>query len=348
NFTSHFCENDSVFFTQQSSVPVFTNDSLVSWNWTFDAIGSASGETSSYVFDVFGDHEVVLQVSTNNGCIATDTQTVAINPLPIAVIAADQIEGCQILPVQFWSESTIEPGYHLASWAWTFGDGTDTTFAQHPGHDFLGALAGDTSTYYYDVSLTVTSSDGCIASVLEPQLITVHAIPSALFEVNHLVTDLNDPLFVFTDMSSEDVIDWDWDFGDLGFSYDQHPQHIYEDTGYYPVMLTVATINGCTSMIRTSVLINPIFTFYIPNSFTPNGDGINEEFFGEGIGINEYNMYVYDRWGEEIFVSNDYDLHWDGTYRGKQVEQGVYIYKFNVIDWQNHQHVYTDGVTLHR
>ena len=321
---------------------------LVSWDWSFDAIGPASGETSSYVFNVFGDHEVILEVSTNNGCVDIDTQNVHINPLPVAIIAGNLFEGCQILPVQFWSESTIEPGYNLASWAWTFGDGTDTAFAQHPGHDFLGALDGDTSTFYYDVSLTVTSSDGCVASVLEPQLITVHANPTALFEANHLVTDLNNPRFLFTDLSSENVVDWDWDFGDGDFSYDQDPQHIYGDTGYYPVTLAVSTINGCIDMIRTNVLINPIFTFYIPNSFTPDGDGINDEFFGKGIGIKEYNMYVYDRWGEEIFYSNEYDWHWNGTFKGKQVEQGVYVYRFHIIDWQNHSHNYTDGVTLHR
>ena len=348
SFTSLFCENDSVFFTDQSSVPIFTNDELISWDWTFDSIGSASGQTSNYTFSQFGDHQVILTIETNNGCIGTDTQTVAINPLPVAIINANIFEGCQILPVQFTSLSTIEPGYYIAGWEWNFGDGSDPVFDQHPGHDFMGAEPGDTSSVLYDISLTVTSSDGCVSSITMPEYITVHANPTALYEANFYVTDLNDPIFNFTDLSSENVVDWDWDFGDGNYSYDQNPQHTYADTGTYPIMLTVTTINGCSAFIRDDVRVNPVFTFYIPNSFTPNGDGVNDFFFGQGMGYKEYNMMVYNRWGEEIFESHDDEYHWDGSFKGQQVEQSVYVYKFIIYDWQNHQHIFTDGVTLHR
>jgi PKD repeat protein len=261
NFTSHFCENDSVFFTENSAVPLFTNDSLITWNWTFDAVGSAVGPTSSYLYTAFGDHEVILEVVTNNGCVGTDTQNVHINPLPNVVIGADQFEGCQVLPVQFWSESSIEPGYYLDSWAWTFGDGTDTTFAQHPGHDFLGAANGDTSTIHYDVSLTVTSADGCVATLTENQLITVHANPTALYEANFYVTDLADPVFHFTDQSSDNSVEWYWEFGDGNYSDEQNPSHTYADTGTYLVTLLVTTVNGCTDLARYTVVVNPFFTF---------------------------------------------------------------------------------------
>ena len=348
NFTSHFCENDSVFFMNQSSVPLFTNDTLASWVWSFDAIDSAFGQTSNYVFTEFGDHEVVLDVVTNNGCMGSDTQTVHINPLPNVVIAADQFEGCQVLPVQFWSESTIQPGYYLDSWAWTFGDGTDTLYAQHPGHDFLGAEPGDTSTIYYDVSLTVTSSDGCVTTLSEAELITVYANPTALYEANFYYTDLNDPLFHFTNQSSEDVIEWYWEFGDFDYTDEENPSHTYADTGSYEVSLLVTTINGCTDFIDYTVRVNPVFVFYIPNSFTPNGNDLNEFFFGQGQGYIEYNMMIYDRWGEEIFESHDDQFHWDGSYKGNQVQQDVYVYRFEIIDWMNHQHIYTGTVTLHR
>jgi gliding motility-associated-like protein len=348
SFTSHFCEHDSVFFTDQSFVSVFTNDELISWNWTFDTTGSASGQLSDYIYEEFGAHEVILEVVTNNGCVGMDTQIVDINPLPEVVIDANIFEGCQPLPVQFTSLTTIEEGYHITGWEWTFGDGSGPVYDQHPGHDFMGSEPGDTSSITYDISLTVTSADGCVATVTEEELILVHANPTALFEVNHLVSDLDDPKFIFTDLSSENVVDWDWDFGDGDFSYDQNPQHIYQDTGTYPVMLIVTTINGCMAAIRTTVRVDPVFTFYIPNSFTPNGDGINDYFFGQGEGYNEYNMMVYNRWGEEIFKSNNDEYHWDGSFKGQQVEQSVYVYKFVIYDWQGLLHIFTDGVTLHR
>jgi gliding motility-associated-like protein len=348
NFTSHFCENDSVFFVDQSSVPLSTNDTLSSWSWSFDAVDSAFGQTSNYVFTEFGDHVIILNVATNNGCMGSDTQTVRINPLPNVVIEADQFEGCQVLPVQFWSESTIQPGYYLDSWAWTFGDGSDTLYAQHPGHDFLGAEPGDTSTIYYDVSLTVTSSDGCVATLSEDELITVYANPTALYETNFYNTDLNDPLFHFTNQSSEDVIEWYWEFGDGDYTDEENPRHTYADTGSYEVTLLVTTINGCTDFIDYTVRVNPVFVFYIPNSFTPNGNDLNEFFFGQGQGYIEYNMMIYDRWGEEIFESHHDQFHWDGSYKGNQVQQDIYVYRFEIIDWMNHQHIYTGTVTLHR
>jgi gliding motility-associated-like protein len=347
-FESHFCEEDSVYFFDQSSIVQSTNDEIVDWNWTFASFGSSTTPSPTFVFDEFGEYEIALLVTSNNGCVDADTQTVQINPLPNPVIAADQFEGCQILPVQFWSESTIEPGYYLDRWAWTFGDGTDTVFAQNPGHDFMGAADGDTSTVYYDISLTVISADGCVATVTEPQLIIVHTNPTALYEANFYDTDLNDPVFHFTDQSSENVVDWYWEFGDSEYSTETNPSHTYQDTGTYIVSLEVTTANGCTDYVRYTVVVNPVFTFYIPNSFTPDGDGINDFFFGLGQGYKEYNMMIYDRWGEEIFESHDDQYHWDGSYKGRQVQQDTYVYRFVIYDWQNHQHIYTDGVTLHR
>lgn len=105
---------------------------------------------------------------------------------------------------------------------------------------------------------------------------------------------------------------------------------------------------GCKDTIAAKVEIEPIFTFYIPNAFTPDADGVNEEFFGDGEGFTTYTMTIYNRWGEQIFFSNDPDKKWDGTHMGKQVEQGVYIYYFYVLDWNNNDHEYRGHVTLMR
>ena len=75
---------------------------------------------------------------------------------------------------------------------------------------------------------------------------------------------------------------------------------------------------------------------------------MNEEFFGQGEGIKSYSMYVYDRWGELIFVSNDEAHRWDGTFKGKQVQKGVYIYYFYLLDWRNDDHEYRGHVNLIR
>ena len=94
--------------------------------------------------------------------------------------------------------------------------------------------------------------------------------------------------------------------------------------------------------------VEPVFTFYIPNSFTPDANGINDQFFGQGEGYTEYSMWIYDRWGELVFESHDDEFHWDGSYKNKQVQEGVYSYRFYVLDWQGHDHKYQGHVTLHR
>jgi gliding motility-associated-like protein len=96
------------------------------------------------------------------------------------------------------------------------------------------------------------------------------------------------------------------------------------------------------------VKVDPVFTFYVPNSFTPDANGINDEFFGQGEGFDFYSMFVYDRWGELIFYSEDADHHWDGTYKGEQAQMGTYAYRFYLLDWQGHDHEYKGHVTLHR
>jgi gliding motility-associated-like protein len=96
------------------------------------------------------------------------------------------------------------------------------------------------------------------------------------------------------------------------------------------------------------VVIEPAITLYIPNAFTPNEDGNNETFFGHGVGIQEYEMWIYDRWGENIFYSAKMENAWDGTYKGAPVEAGLYIYKFYVLDVTGQDHSYTGGVQLLR
>ncbi len=90
----------------------------------------------------------------------------------------------------------------------------------------------------------------------------------------------------------------------------------------------------------------PLFTFYIPNAFTPNGDGINDEFFGKGESIVEYDMWIFDRWGAIIFHGKDLNEKWDGKANGENVQQDVYIWKVRFTDINNKKHDYIGTVTL--
>ena len=94
--------------------------------------------------------------------------------------------------------------------------------------------------------------------------------------------------------------------------------------------------------------IEPDWAFFVPNVFSPNGDGINDKFQGYGFGLLEYEMFVFDRWGNQIFKTTDYNYPWDG--RAKKVEnvaqQDVYVYLINIKDVKNVDHSYRGIVTL--
>ena len=128
----------------------------------------------------------------------------------------------------------------------------------------------------------------------------------------------------------------------------QNPSHTYGLEGTYCVVLSVISPNGCVDTTKVCVVIDPEFTFYIPNAFSPNGDGINDEFFGKGDYINSFEMDIFDRWGNLIFFSDDINKHWDGkANHGSDVaQQDVYVYVVKITDQKNLKHKYTGTVTI--
>ena len=156
--------------------------------------------------------------------------------------------------------------------------------------------------------------------------------------------------FPYVDFIDESfgATEWHWDFADGGQSFEQNPTHEYTEAGTYQVIQTVNNDYGCDDVYSQRVIVRPAITLYIPNAFTPNNDGKNDFFAGDGVGIVEYQMWIYNRWGENIFYSATMDLGWDGTYKGAPVEAGMYVYKFYVVDVDGQDHEYTGGVQLLR
>ena len=106
--------------------------------------------------------------------------------------------------------------------------------------------------------------------------------------------------------------------------------------------------DGCTSSVTSPVEIGPEFTFYIPNCVTPNGDGVNDFFFGDGIGIVDYDIWIFDRWGNEIFHGSYLYDKWDGRANGGAdiAQQDVYVWKVKLTDVFNRKHSYIGTVTI--
>lgn len=130
-------------------------------------------------------------------------------------------------------------------------------------------------------------------------------------------------------------IRYEWDFGDATMAMTQGPTHLYADTGTYTVKLVVSK-NCCkdTATVSVSVKYCEDNAYYLPSAFSPNDDGINDQFQVFGKRIKTLHLAVYDRWGERIFESKDPALGWDGRFKGKKMDNGVYAYTV-AVGFQN-------------
>ena len=341
------CLEDTIFFTDESTISPVTDDVITDWLWDLNDGAFITSQNGFHIYQNPSLYNVELTVTTNHACTDDVTKTVEIYPLPNVDFTSSPYEGCQPLQVQFIDESSIPAPYSLSSWEWNLG--VDSSIASSPNPSFLYNPEIDPlGISQFSIWLKVTSTNGCVSEILRPNFITVYPKPDALFSVDEDVKDIIKPEFIFTDLSSENVTVWDWDFGDGSSSIDQNPIHTYGDTGIYPIILTVETQYGCLDTVKYQVKVEPIFTFYIPNSFTPDANRVNDLFYGQGEGYVTYEMHIYDRWGEHLFESNSDEFHWDGTYKGQQVQQGTYVYYFYLVDWQGHDHKYTGHFSLHR
>ncbi len=127
---------------------------------------------------------------------------------------------------------------------------------------------------------------------------------------------------------SQRAVTWDWFFNDTDSSYMQEPLYLFSDTGFHEVQLIVTDIYGCKDSLVQLIDIAPLKTYFLPNAFTPNYDGINDTFKGVGIfdGIRQFNLKIWDRYGGLIFQTTDPEMGWNGRFMnsGKSFPAGVY------------------------
>lgn len=312
------CLNETTEFTNSSTIA--GSDTISSYAWTFGSGQSASVENPTNLYAADGTYNVQLITTSNNGCKDTATSTVIVHPLPQINFSNDPVGGCVPIDINFTDASTITSGT-IVAWNWT-ASGSGQSSNQNPSFTY-------TSAGTYDVSLTVTSDQGCTSSQTSVDKVTIWPLPSANFLHEPVSPDIIYPEFEFEDVSV-DAEAWEWDFGDHSEgSTEQDPVHLYPDTGTYEVTLIVFNEFGCSDTTTEEVTVRPAFIIYIPTAFTPDGDGLNDTFKPKGFGFREYEMRIYSRWGHQLFVTSDPEVGWDGTYphTGEPVMDGMYVYR---------------------
>ncbi len=265
-------------------------------------------------------------VTMTDGCetpAITSCTSLEILHTPPLEITADTVFGCAPFAVRF--NLTDTTGHASVLW--------------DPG---LGAIADDSTEVVYlypvagnfTVSVEVTWPNSCVTDTSLIAMVRVISVPIADFTWNPNPASILEPEVHLQDLSLPNVIDWQWDFGQQGTSTDQDPVVTFPNDigGSYPVQLVVTNELGCTDTIRSVIDVLDDFLVFVPNAFTPNAEGPNETFFvtGNDISSEEYQLLVFDRWGNELFSSTDPNEAWDGTSGGELLPQGLYVWKLKI------------------
>jgi gliding motility-associated-like protein len=165
----------------------------------------------------------------------------------------------------------------------------------------------------------------------------VNPNPEAIATADPYLTTLDTPEIAFFNLSESDstIVNYTWDFGDGSPTVgDENPTHIFQTAGDYDVQLIVVTTNGCESDTTIQVGLTEFVKMFFPNAFSPNGDGLNDVFEIKGTPIADFNLYIYDRWGGQIFSSHDFEVKWEGNnMSGDPVPAGVYLYQVTGSDY---------------
>jgi gliding motility-associated-like protein len=280
-----------------------------------------------------------LSVTDNRGCVGSTSTLVIIDPLPNATVLVDKNKKC----VPFCSNFTMQTGPGSASivtGSWSFNTQTFNGISLN----YCVTNAGD-----YLINASYTDANGCSNNT--SYTLNAYPIPTAMFEYSpakplEMVDEVT-----FTDGSSgPEINSWHWYFmSNSGYqSTSQNPLYTFEKAGVYPIALVVTNKWGCSDTVVKSIIVGEGNSFYIPNAFTPNGDGINDTFFAKGFNVSKFEMTIFDRWGEKLFHTNELGGEWNGTFKGQDCKDDVYVWKVSVTMPDSKTKVYTGHVTINR
>lgn len=265
-----------------------------------------------------------VTVTSPGGCTSVDDVIVNVLPIPTSDFTADTLVGCAPLLVTFINTTTTPN----SSFIWNFGDGMSSASSND------SILHEYTDEGYHDVSLTSTIN-GCSFTKTVIDMIHVLKTPRANFSADKPYTTEFYPDFTFTNNSTE-ADSYSWNFGDTTFSNETNPNHQYKGIpGDYIVTLIASSEDGCIDSTYRIITIREELLYYIPNSFTPDGNQFNQTFqpvFASGFDPYRFALLIYNKWGQIIYETHDAKIGWDGSYGGKIVKDGSYVWKLEFRD----------------
>ncbi|MCX6294752.1 MAG: gliding motility-associated C-terminal domain-containing protein [Bacteroidetes bacterium] len=304
------------------------NMAAVSSGGTWTGIGITSGSAGTFDPSVSGSGTFTITYSISGACGDTATQLVTVNPAPTPTFSSNINSGCPNTCIDFSeSVSTI-----CANVVYVFGDG-DSSFVTSPIHCY-------TTPGTYSVSLQCIDANGCIGSINNASMITIYPIPVANFTMSPTSPVPPNTTIGFNDISSGGTTSF-WEFDDIASgaantSTLSSPSHTYDNQGDYCVTLVSSNAGGCLDTVKYCIVVIGEGTIFIPNIFTPNADGTNDQFIVSSTNMKEISYVIYDRWGLKIAEYNGLTGGWDGhTKNGRMAPDGTYYYILNATARNN-------------
>lgn len=292
---------------------------------TYNIIQNDSNIYASYTFNNLSQGVYIVRSTDTNNCYI-DTLITINEPDSITINLSPDTDICL-------NDSTILRAYGqdgVAPYTYSWVDFQNSDSSQ---------LISPTVSNYY--SVFAIDNLGCISST-DSIFIELLSSPTSLFTADPNITSIFNPEVIFTNASSNDVVSYYWQFFNsdsiqIGTSSQINPIYTFPNSqaGEYYTVLTVTNSNNCSDIYNLPIIIeNAAFNIFVPNAFTPDGDGINDYLFvqGENLVTNNFNLIIFDKWGEKVFETNDVNEKWDGNYKNKPAQQDAYVWKIKITD----------------
>lgn len=324
------------------------NDKVLCFSNNVTLSGTGAGTGGNYTWDngvvngvafkpQVGTITYMVTGTTANNCVGTDQVIVTVEEAPSVSFTATQDQYCSPV-IGVFTNTSPSTGNCL----WVFDNGLT-----------VGDCGPVTQTFsqpgVYGAKLTITSANGCVTSLYQNPMVIVEANPTASFIPHPVVFEITNPVVTF-DNQSNGATTYEWDFGDNGASSTQfEPFYKYpEEVASYVVILIAYSEHGCSDTAQYSVRAEEDLLFYVPNAYTPDGDEFNNVFkpiFTSGFDPFDYNLLIFNRWGELVFESNNVAFGWDGIYNatGKMCQDGTYIWKIEFKTLKNDERKIVKG-----
>ena len=302
------------------------------YTWTLNGNVVGVGDTVM-VLPPGGNQQYCVTLSEQCGSPTTQACMNVRNPDDITPLVSPDIAGaCYPVEVNFQNQTNTAEVIDFT--VWDYGDGSiDTVNSLDPtSHEFGEGL--------FDITVEVVTQSGCSYFATFNDLVEGYSYPESAFYVNPNPASVFEPTVTAYSQSGADIIDYQWiaNGATPSSSSLQNPSFEYpNEVENYDITLIVENSNGCMDTVTRIVRIQNEVLIFAPNTFTPDGDELNQNWrvYIQGIDVYNFDLELYNRWGEIIWESHDPEATWDGTYGGEPVKDGTYVWKIRAFDAEN-------------